>query len=331
MLIAHTKFLIRSIFGAVIAFTLAAILWACGGNGAPSVTGAANPTVAAPETTPQPDPPPVTATWEIIAAGDIAQCGTSLPADVMAEKTAKLVERQLALGGDNTNVLTLGDNVYNVGLLAEYQYCYAPTWGRFLSKTFAVAGNHDYGTANAVGYYDYFGAAAGADRKGYYRVDRNGWTVLALNSLADASPTSDQMKWLKTQLSTAQPCIAAAWHYPVFTSSVRGDNTTMLAIWDVLDKAKADVVLQGHEHHYEKFSPMTAAGDVVATDGIRSFVVGTGGASLNVFAKVRTGSQLQIGQHGVIKLSLSSGNAKWQFMDVTDKVWDQGELTCRAK
>jgi acid phosphatase type 7 len=325
----NARLLKRALLGIFCAFTIAIILWACGSGGASSV--AVSPPVVEQNPAPDPKPDPAPAPWEIIAAGDIAQCGTLLPADAVVEKTAKLVERQLSQVGSNTNVLTLGDNVYNVGLLTEYKNCYEPTWGRFLSKTFATPGNHDYGTANAVGYYDYFGASAGPDRNGYYRIDRNGWTIFALNSQTDASNTSAQMQWLKSQLTTAQPCVAAAWHYPVFTSAVRKDNTTMVAVWDVLDKAKADIVLQGHEHHYEKFAPMTATGTVMDTDGIRSFVVGTGGASLNVFAGNRTGSQAQIGAHGVMRLSLSAGIAKWRFIDITDTVRDQGEIACRAK
>jgi acid phosphatase type 7 len=168
--------------------------------------------------------------WELITAGDIAQCDPLRSSgDSNAQKTAQLVERQLAVSGANSNVLTLGDNAYLAGLTIGYTTCYRPTWGRFIDKTFAIPGNHDYERGGDNNYFDYFGpkaspAGAGPDRSGYYRLDQNGWTVFALNSNIDASAASSQGQWLQKELATASPCIAAAWHYPVFTSAAGGDN-----------------------------------------------------------------------------------------------------------
>ena len=244
-----------------------------------------------------------------------------------------MVERQLASAGANSNVLTLGDNAYALGQSIGYTTCYRPTWGRFIDKTFAIPGNHDYENNGDGNYFDYFGAKASPDgkRTGYYRIEQNGWTVFALSSVTDASAASAQAQWLKQELATAQPCVAAAWHHARFSSAPSGDNGTMTALWDILDAAKADVALQSHEHHYERFAPMSSDGTLPATGGLRSFVVGTGGAEIYPHARVRAGSEKQAVAYGVMRWSLSAGNAKWRFIDINDAVLDEGAFDCRKK
>ena len=305
-------------FGLLAAFVGAAVV-ACGGGGnnsAPTQLQANAKT-----------------SWEVMTAGDIAQCNLRPSGDTNANKTALLVERQLAAAGSNSNVLTLGDNAYFLGLIIGYTECYEKTWGRFIDKTFVIAGNHDYENNGESNYFKYFGAKANPDGKGtgYYRIDQSGWTMFALNSNVDSSATSAQAQWLKQELATAQPCVAAAWHHARFSSAPDGDNSSMTAMWDILDLAKADVVLAAHEHQYERFAPMTSSGTVSTTGGMRSFVVGTGGADIYAHAGVRAGSEKQVVAHGVMRLSLSAGNAKWKFIDVDDAVRDEGAFDCRKK
>lgn len=309
------RFLRLALLGALVG----AAVVACGGGAS---GGIEPPILQSNPTTP----------WEVMTAGDIAQCLLRPPRDTAAEKTAKLVERQLADAGSNANVLTLGDNAYLLGASLGYTDCYAKTWGRFLDKTFAIPGNHDYENGKS-NYFDYFGAKASPDGKGtgYYRIDQSGWTVFALNSNIDTSPGSTQAQWLKQEISSAQPCIAAAWHHARFSSAPDGDNTVMIPMWDILAQAKADVILQGHEHQYERFAPMTSDGTLSDANGIRSFVVGTGGAETYAHAGVRVGSEKQLETFGVMRWSLSSGHAKWRFIDVDDAVLDQGEFDCRKK
>ncbi len=275
----------------------------------------------------------VKTSWEVMTAGDIAQCNLRPSGDTNANKTAQLIERQLAGAGSNSNVLTLGDNAYFLGLIIGYTECYEKTWGRFIDKTFVIPGNHDYENNGEGNYFKYFGAKANPDGKGtgYYRIDQSGWTVFALNSNIDASAASAQAQWLKQELATAQPCVAAAWHHARFSSAPDGDNASMTALWDILDQARADVVLAAHEHQYERFGPMTSDGTLSTTGGLRSFVVGTGGAEIYAHARVRAGSEKQAVAYGVLRLSLSAGNAKFRFVDVDNAVLDEGAFDCRAK
>jgi acid phosphatase type 7 len=306
-----------------LALVVSGVLWACGGGGNNSTP-----------TTLQTNP---STPWELLTAGDIAQCEKLRSSLSNAEKTAGLIERELADAGSNSNVLTLGDNYYlNLGLNFGYSECYAETWGRFINKTFVIPGNHDYENNGEAAYFDNFGAkasppGAGPANSGYYRIDQNGWTVFALNSVVDASAASAQGQWLKQELATAKPCIAAAWHHPRFSSSTDGDNTKMAELYAMLDAAKADLVLQSHAHHYERFAPMTSSGEQIVGAGIESFVIGTGGATLEGFPVQRAGSQKQIEAYGVMRLTLDAGKASWRFIDVNNQVQDEGNIACRSK
>jgi acid phosphatase type 7 len=308
-----------------VALATATVLWACGGGG------------NSPDST---TPPQLqlnaTTSWELMTAGDIADCRLRPSGDSDAFKTGQLVKRQLADAGDNSNVLTLGDNAYFLGLSIGYEECYQKTWGDFLPKTFAMPGNHDYESSGENNYFRYFGAkasppGAGPANSGYYRIDQNGWTLFVLSSVVDATAVSAQGQWLKKELATAKPCVAAAWHHPVFSSAQDGDGAGMAELYAMLDTAKADIVLQSHAHHYERFAPMTSTGEQIPGAGMPSFVVGTGGAKLEGFARQRAGSQKQVQAFGIMRLTLDPGKVAWRFVDIKDEVLDQGNITCRNK
>lgn len=268
--------------------------------------------------------------FTLITAGDIAQCDTAAPKDTNAFKTASLVESLLSKAGERAAVLTLGDNVYYTGLLSEYQGCYEGTWGKFKSRTWAIPGNHDYGVANAVGYFDYFGARAGTNRTGIYKQDLGKWSLFALNSNIAAETGSGQMAWLKAEVSANSGCKLAAWHHPVVSSSIRGNNSIMQAIWSELATRKVDIILQGHEHHYERFAPMQSDGLGNASSGIRSFVVGTGGAALYDFGSTKPMSEARIKDFGVLVLKLYPSRYEWSFMTIDGAILDSGSASCKT-
>src|SRR5881628_975312 len=147
---------------------------------------------------------------EVMAgAGDIAQCDR-----LGDEATANLLDG-IFPGTVPGTVFALGDNAYSDGTDADYQNCYDPTWGRHKGRTRPVPGNHDYTIAGALGYYNYFGAAAGDPAKGYYSYDVGAWHVIALNNYVPMSAGSEQEQWLLADLA-AHPtlCTVAYWHHP---------------------------------------------------------------------------------------------------------------------
>jgi Calcineurin-like phosphoesterase len=253
----------------------------------------------------------------IAAAGDI--CGS--PTD--CAPTAALLD-QIA----PTRVLPLGDNAYVDGTLSEYNLYYDPNWGRQKSKTSPVPGNHDYHTANAQGYYDYFGPRAPGP---YYSYDLGSWHLIALTGDIDVSAGSAQETWLKNDLAThPSQCILAYWHQPRFTSgTVHSSNTYFDAFWRDLYAAGADVVLNGHVHNYERFARQNPNGQADA-NGIREFVVGTGGASLYTSGTPIANSEVQNDStFGVLKLTLHPGSYDWTFVPVAGQTFtDSGSATC---
>jgi hypothetical protein len=247
----------------------------------------------------------------VIAAGDIAECGDK------AEAMARLLDN---LPG---TVITLGDNAYPGGAPRDFASCYAPTWGRQKARTHPVLGNHEYGTAGAGGYFGYFGAAAGPAGKGYYSYDLGAWHLVALNSEIAVLAGSPQEQWLHADL-TAHPtaCTLAYWHQPRFSSGPHGSNPVYQSLWQALYDYGADVVLNGHDHDYERFAPQTPAGASDPPHGLREFVVGTGGAGLYPFLTVAPNSQVRNDTTwGVLKLTLHARSYDWQFIPIAGQTF----------
>jgi hypothetical protein len=284
-------------------------------------TGNALITVIAAPPPPPPPPPPESVTF--VGTGDIADCASSGD-----EATAALLD------GIPGSVFTLGDNVYPNGTQSEYNTCYGAqtTWGRHKARTFPSAGNHEYNTPGATGYYGYFGAAAGDPTKGYYSFDLGAWHVIVLNSNIARDASSAQVEWLRADLTahSAKSCTIAYWHHPRFSSGfVHGNNITVQAFWDVLYQFNADVIMGGHDHDYERFAPQTPTALADNVRGIRQFVVGTGGKSLYSQGVLKANSEVFYnGTAGVLKLTLYDGGYTWEFVPVSGSFSDTGVGTC---
>lgn len=268
--------------------------------------------------------------FTVYAAGDIADCRKEAAPDSMAARTADLVAAGLAKDS-KALAITLGDNTYPVGRPEEFDRCYEPTWGRFKARTLPAPGNHDYAMPKALGYYNYFGELAGPERRGYYAIQRGGWQIIALNSNLDPSQMQPQLDWLKQLLSSnKQRCTLAFWHHPLVSSGGHGNNEIMQAAWKMLSEAKADIVLASHDHDYERLAPLDANGERDEQDGIRSFVVGTGGARLTPMFLPRPATEIRDNTtFGVLKLSLHEKSYEWEFLPVAGQSFsDKGQGVC---
>ena len=262
----------------------------------------------------------------LVAAGDIASCDSSGD-----EATAKLLTQ---IGG---TVATLGDHAYRSGSRGEFDRCYDPTWGRAKNRTRPAAGNHEYNTLDADAYFDYFGAAAGDRSAGYYSYDLGRWHVVVINSncseVGGCDAGSRQERWLRTDLA-AHPaaCTLAYWHHPRFSSgSKHGGTPEMQPIWQVLYDHDADLVLSGHEHHYERFALQDASGHADSERGIRQFVVGTGGGKGHYpFGRIVGNSEKRNSTtFGVLQLTLRADGYDWRFVPVDGaRFRDSGSGDC---
>jgi acid phosphatase type 7 len=259
----------------------------------------------------------------LVGAGDMADCATQEDA-----LTAQLIEQ---IPG---TVFTMGDNVYQIGSGEEFQRCYEPTWGRFKDRTRPSPGNHDYYSTDAKPYYAYFSDKAGPQGKGYYSYNLEDWHIVSLNSNISGKTNSVQDRWLKADLAAnRRTCTLAYWHHPVFSSGVHGNDTgKMRDIWKTLYASGVDVIVNGHDHNYERFAPQNPDGKVEANRGIRQFVVGTGGTGLRSLRSLQPNSEVQnTDTHGVIKFTLRPTGYDWQFIPISGKTFrDQGSANCVA-
>jgi hypothetical protein len=270
----------------------------------------------------------VTRPVTFVGAGNIATCG--MPND---EKTAALLD---SIPG---TVFTAGDNAFPDGTDSDYVACYAPSWGRHKARTYAVLGNHEYQNrgdlGKADGSFNYFGDRVGPRGLGYYSYNVGTWHIIVLNDkgAGGIDPTSPQGQWLADDLAkNTSRCTIALWHVPLFLSSnVAGwtVNIEHKSIWDALYAAGVDIVINGQQHNYERFAPMSPDGQRDPEHGIREFSVGTGGESVENFTVIHPNSEVRAAVYGVLKLTLKSGGYDWQFVPVPGATFtDSGSGTC---
>jgi acid phosphatase type 7 len=296
-------------------------------------------------------PLPVSSDPVLVAAGDIA-CdplssqffGGNGTADACRQK---LVSDLILADPTVSAVAALGDVQYYCGGAAAFAASYDPSWGRFKSRTRPAVGNHEYLTGNpsgvatdcdatgqAAGYFGYFGAAAGAPNQGYYSYDLGAWHIIVLNSnclqAGGCGPGSPQDVWLQADLA-AYPalCTLAYWHIPLWSSGGRSAQNSLTFV-KRLYAAKVEVILTGHDHIYERFAPQTPTGAADPLNGIRSFVVGTGGSNHTTIPSVAANSEVRNADtFGILRLTLRPNSYDWRFVPEPGKTFtDSGSASC---
>jgi acid phosphatase type 7 len=269
-----------------------------------------------------PDVPVAGGASVLVGAGDIAECG-----DDKDEATAALLD---AIPG---TVFTAGDNAYPMGRFEDFENCYEPSWGRHKDRTRPAPGNHDFGEEAGAAYYGYFGRSAGEPGKGYYSYVLGGWRVIVLNSechRVGCEAGSEQEEWLREELArSAEPCTVAILHEPRFSSGRYGNNADYGPFWEALYASGAEIVISGHEHFYERFRPQNPQGEPDDEQGIRQFIVGTGGGNLRGFVDVQPNSEVRASVWGVLKQPLDTDRYDWEFVPIAGETFtDLGSGTC---
>jgi hypothetical protein len=279
-------------------------------------------------TEPRPIEPPVLPAEVILAAANIATCGMTND-----EATAALLDNQPG------TIFAIGDNAFPDGSTEAYASCYAPSWGRHKARTYASLGNHEYASGTASASFDYFGDRAGPRDRGYYSFDLGNWHIIVLNvndftvdSLTLFSGTAQDL-WLQSDLAAnSKLCTLAIWHSTrFFSSNTIGYNSNLYVtpVWERLYAADVDVALNGHQHQYERFPPMTPSGTRDDVRGIRQFNAGTGGESAEMPIALAPDREALTDAFGILKLTLDAGSYSWEFLSaVPGQFSDSGSGTC---
>jgi hypothetical protein len=277
----------------------------------------------------------------VVAVGDIACPPGSSPSGGHCQQSAT---EALAQSQHPNAVLVLGDNQYDSGAFSEYQGSYNNSWGALNPIVHPVPGNHEYSTSGAAGYFQYFGQAIANPQNtpgGYYSFNLGSWHIVALNSncsdqhaCSDAlagGTTSAQTAWLQSDLAANRSeCVLAMWHHPLFSSGWTLGTPGVAPLWNALYNADADVVLNGHDHLYERYAQEDPSGNALAA-GIREFVVGTGGESLNgLSATPPTLQSDDAHDFGVLVLTLHSSSYTWKFVNTNGTIIDSGTAACHG-
>jgi len=253
-----------------------------------------------------------------------------------------LATSNLAVSMQPAAALILGDSQYENGTANAFQDSWTKNWGReeLRNITYPSVGNHEYNTLGASGYFNFFGARAGDRDKGYYSFDLGSWHLIALNTGSNdrckplsCDENSAQERWLREDLKkSSAACTLAFWHRPLFTSGHHRGATEVRPFWRDLYNEHADVILNGHAHQYERFSPQNADGVADAQRGLTQFVVGTGGKNLTRFRGTKANSVVRLSDsYGILKLELRDKSYKWQFVSEEGKLLDSGEAQCHGK
>lgn len=247
----------------------------------------------------------------------------------------------LVVGDPTTSYFAaLGDTQTNRGTLAEFNTYYHPKVGARLNAiTKPIPGNHEYATANAAGYYSYFGNAAGDPAKGFYSFSENGWRLIFLNSncgkiSAGCNYTSVQSKWLDLQLQGPETCEIIFTHHPPMSdgsSSAAHPSGTpnMRFFFRHAYENRAELFMSGHHHSYQRFSPRNTS-FAPTNDGVVPIVAGTGGTSLHAFGTTNRSAYRQNTQYGAVRLDLTPNGYSGAFVNIRGATMDSFSGSCRS-
>jgi len=268
----------------------------------------------------------------LAAAGDIADQCTASSSSCIHPKTATLVEQMAP-----ANVLTMGDNQYDDAHLSDFQNYYAKTWGRFKSITKPIPGNHEtYASPAFSGYEQYFGSAiAKPQGKRYYSWNKGNWHFIGLDSNDFSGENGlaepEQVTWLRNDLANnTKGCVLVYLHHPRYSSGSHGDNPSVAPVWDMLVDAKVDLVLNGHDHHYERFLPQAKDGRV-DSNGPVQIIGGTGGKDLYTPNAAHPATAKLLKTYGVLKLSMTDNTFQSSLIGLDSRTLDASPTyTCHS-
>jgi chitodextrinase len=224
--------------------------------------------------------------------------------------------------------LYLGD-VYEKGSRTEFDNWYAAPggYGDLRGITDPTVGNHEYTSSpDAAGYFGYW-----HNPPHYYSFDAGGWHVVNIDAnglYGQTAVGTPQYQWLAGDLATrSQPCTLVYFHEPRWNIGEEGETASLQAVWTLMAQDGVDVVLNGHDHTYQRWQPLDASGNP-APGGVTEFVVGTGGHSLGAFVRQSSRIAASVAQFGALRMDLRPDGADWLFQTAGGTTLDSGAMQC---
>ncbi len=229
--------------------------------------------------------------------------------------------------------LYLGD-VYESGSIAEFYNWYGTSssnYGVLRAITDPTIGNHEYGNSvGGAGYFDYWN-----NIPNYYSFNAGGWHFISLNSnytKIGVTPTSSQYQWLQQDLATnVQACTIVYYHQPLYNIGPEGPTPAMASMWSLMAQYGVSIVLNGHDHDYQRWVPLDGNGNPSPT-GITEFIAGGGGHGLltiaNSDSRVAYSNYLNPAAFGVLLLKLSGNGANYSYHSSNGSILDTGFVPC---
>ena len=263
---------------------------------------------------------------EVVAVGDIACAPGAAVTRITCRhgETARLTSRI-----DPDAVLALGDLQYEVGARRAFRRSYDESWGGLKPITYPIPGNHEYKTEDAAGYYAYFkGRQPGAP--GYYATNLGRWRLYALNGSCEEISCRKEREWLVKDIQDhPRDCSLLTVHFPRYSSGEHGSEPAMRPFFRIAFRNRVDVVLAGHDHHYERFRPMNHRSKL-RKNGVVSFVSGGGGKShYRASGNVKGSAYVDDDTFGVLRLVLKPDSFRHVFRGIDGSRQDAGRRSCR--
>ncbi len=235
----------------------------------------------------------------------------------------------LIAGWNPSLFLYLGD-VYEKGSPSEFSNYYDPNnfFGQFRSITDPTVGNHEYSfDSGASGYFNYWDTT-----RHFYSFDAGGWHFISLDSTSQynqTAPGTGQYQWLQQDLAAdSAQCTLVYYHHPLWNTGPEGQTTRMSAIWSLLVSHGGVLVLNGHDHDYQRYGPLDWNGQPNA-NGVVEIIAGTGGHGHQ--SQVTTDPNrvaADFTHFGALKLTLNPTSATFAFIPTGGATQDSGTIPC---
>jgi tartrate-resistant acid phosphatase type 5 len=210
-------------------------------------------------------------------------------------------------------VVTTGDNFYSPDGTATDRNFYRPeaclrTAGL---RWRAAWGNHDVRGPST-------GEVLGAAR--YYSFAHGPLRVVVLD--ANRPEDNEQLRFLRSTLSTArEPAVVVAFHQPMYTAGFHGPNLTARRLWEPLfRRSRVTLVLQGHNHHYER----------IERAGITYVTTGGGGQSLYPCVRQEPGLKRCVPAHHFLRVTANKTKIQVTAIEPTGKTLANFGVKVRA-